>query len=198
MKLAEQSVEEFSLSVASDSPVPGGGTGAAVSAALGASFIVMVARITAGKPEFAARKLDLVRIASDADEARRLFLRLADEDAAAYGRFAAVAKTPSAGEALRGCLKPPLETLEGVSRALLLARELSAAYYQPTASDVGIAALSLEAAARGACLTVHANLKRIKDSVFVTETARNIRSALASAEAVAAEIYLAVKRDVEI
>jgi formiminotetrahydrofolate cyclodeaminase len=212
MMLVEQSVESFSLLLASDSPVPGGGCGAAVSAALGASFIVMVARITAEKHDFAVCgheegcgylcehgcRQELGRIAGKADELRRLFLSLVDRDAAAYARFAAVAGTPDAEAALRGCVAPPLELLAGASSALRLARELSEAYYPPTASDIGIAASSLETAARGAYLTVHANLKHVKDGIFVSETAKKSRATLDRAEAAAAEIYASIKSHVEI
>jgi formiminotetrahydrofolate cyclodeaminase len=241
MTLVEQSVERFSLLLASDSPVPGGGCGTAVSAALGASFIVMVARITSAKPEFAERRSSLARIADEADGLRRLFLSLVDRDAAAYARFAAAAgkyrePPPSTaglcheprmpdvftgagaqslrprGEcyrgaafgrrlslqtALRGCVAPPLEMLETAVSALRLAEELSEAYYPPTASDIGIAALSLETAARGAYLTVHINLKHLKDGVFVREMSEKSRVLIDRAEAAASEIYASVKSRVE-
>jgi glutamate formiminotransferase/formiminotetrahydrofolate cyclodeaminase len=212
MKLTEQNLEDFSLLLASDSPVPGGGSGAALAGALGASYVVMVARITAGKHDSAVCGREqgcgylcergcgqeLGRIANKADELRRLFLRLVDEDAAAYGRFAAAKETPAADAALRGCVEPPLELLKGACSALLLAQELAVSYYPPTASDVGIAALNLETAARGAYLTVHINLKHLKDNAFVAETAKKSRAILDRAEAVAAELYTAVKNHVEI
>jgi glutamate formiminotransferase/formiminotetrahydrofolate cyclodeaminase len=194
MKLMEQSLEGFSRLLAAGSPMPGGGSGAAVIAALGASFIVMVARISSDKPEFAERRTRLVRIADEADELRRLFLSLADKDSAAYARFVEAAGTPDAEAALRGCVAPPLEMLEGASSALRLARELSEAYYPPTASDIGIAALSLETAARGAYLTMHTNLKALKDSVFVREISEKSRLLIDSAETAASEIYDLVKR----
>jgi formiminotetrahydrofolate cyclodeaminase len=197
MMLVEHSVEDFSFMLASDSPVPGGGSGAAVSAALGASFIVMVARITRDKPEFAESGPNLDRIAVEADGLRRLFLTLVDRDAAAYARFAAVAGTPDAEAALRDCVAPPLEMLDSAAQALRLARELSEAYYPPTASDIGIAALSLETAARGAYLTVHTNLKHLKDGVFVREMSEKSRLLIARAEAVAQEIYDSIKNNVE-
>jgi formiminotetrahydrofolate cyclodeaminase len=211
VKLTEQNLEDFSLLIASGSPVPGGGSGAALTAALGASFIVMVARITAGKHDFAVCGREsgcgylcehgcgqeLGRIAEKADGLRRLFLQLIDEDAAAYGRFAAAKETPAAERALRGCVEPPLRMLEGAGTGLLLAQELSASYYPPTASDIGIAALNLETAAKSAYLTVHINLKHIKDGAFTAGTAKKSRAILDRAEAAAAEIYTSVKKHVE-
>ncbi|MDR1149768.1 MAG: cyclodeaminase/cyclohydrolase family protein [Spirochaetaceae bacterium] len=219
MKLIEQNLEDFSLLIASGSPVPGGGSGAALTAALGASFIAMVARITAGKHDFAVCGREqgcghlcehgcgqeFGRIVDKADKLRRLFLRLVDEDAAAYEHFTAAKETTAAtaaasaaaAEALRGCVEPPLKMLEGAYSGLLLAQELAAAYYPPTASDIGIAALNLETAARGAYLTVHINLKHIKDGAFAVETAKKSRAILDRAEAAAAEIYASVKKYVE-
>jgi formiminotetrahydrofolate cyclodeaminase len=211
MKLTEQNLENFSLLLASDSPVPGGGSGAALAGALGASYVAMVARITAKKHEFAVCGREegcgylcehgcgpeLGRVADKADGLRRLFLRLVDEDAAAYGRFAAAKETPAADAALRGCVEPPLEMLKGACSALLLAQELSASYYPPTASDIGIAALNLETAARGAYLTVRINLKHSKDSAFAAETSKQSGALLARAEAIAGELYAAVRNHVE-
>jgi formiminotetrahydrofolate cyclodeaminase len=198
MKLIERSIEVFSDMLASDSPTPGGGTASALTASLGAGFIAMVARITAGKPDFTGEGERLLRLAREADRLRRLFLRLVDEDSAAYQRFAAAAaETGAAERELRACVEPPLELLEGICEALRLARELSGRYYLPAASDVGLAALTLETAARGAALTVNINLKHIKDRVFAAGASSKSRRLLDEAEAVSKEIYGQVKSYVE-
>ena len=196
-KLVDQTLESFSGLLASASPTPGGGTCAALSAALGVSFILMVSRITAEKPEFTDVGDRLRRIAGEAEGLRRFFLRLVDEDSAAYERFAAAGPGEEAA-ALRGCIRPPLELLEGSVASLRLALELSDRYYRPTASDVGMAALTLETAARGAYLTVGINLK--SGGLDVEEAAgyrAKSRSLLAEAEALSKEIYDAVNTCVE-
>jgi formiminotetrahydrofolate cyclodeaminase len=183
--------------LASDSPTPGGGTASALTASLGAGFIAMVARITAGKPDFTGEGERLLRLAREADRLRRLFLRLVDEDSAAYQRFASAVKTGPAERELRACVEPPLELLEGAVEALRLARELSVCYYLPTASDIGLAVLTLETAARGAVLTVNINLKHIKDGVFAAGASSKSRRLLDEAESLSKEIYGKAKRNVE-
>ena len=200
VKLVDRTLENFSGLLASPSPTPGGGSCSALNALLGASFIAMVARITAEKPGFADTGGGLLRLASEAEESCRLFLRLVDEDSSAYERFAAA----GAGDgeevmaALHGCVRPPLELLEGAVAALRLARELSASYYPPTASDVGIAALNLKAASRGAYLTVCVNLKSgCLDGAEAAGYRERGRALLEEAETLSREIYGAVRKRVE-
>ena len=196
MKLTGLTLESFNGLLASPSPTPGGGSCSALNALLGASFIAMVARITAEKPDFAGAAPALLRLAIQAEESCRLFLRLVDEDSAAYERFAAAGAGDAA--ALRGCVRPPLELLEGAVAAIRLARELSARYYPPTASDVGIAALNLETAARGAYLTVCVNLKSgCLDGAEAAGYRERGRALLEEAETLSREIYGAVRKRVE-
>jgi formiminotetrahydrofolate cyclodeaminase len=197
MKLTEQSLENYSVMLATGSPVPGGGTGAALTAALGASLITMAARITKEKPGFTEHEENLERIADNADKLRSAFLSLVDKDAAVYQQYTMAAGTTAEPDALRCCVEPPLEMLEHTATALRLARQLAAAYYPPVASDIGIAALNLEAAAKGALLTIYANLKHIKDKTFVTETLEKSRSLLASAETDAAALYALTRSHIE-
>lgn len=196
VKLVDRTLENFSGLLASPSPTPGGGSCSALNALLGASFIAMVARITAEKPGFADTGGGLLRMAGEAEALRRLFLRLVDEDSSAYERF--VAAGPGDAAALRGCVRPPLELLEGAAAALRLARELSARYYRPTASDVGIAALNLETAARGAYMTVCVNLKGGGlDEAEAADYRAKGGALLAEAETLSKEILNAVRGHTE-
>jgi formiminotetrahydrofolate cyclodeaminase len=201
MKLTGLTLEKFGEMLASSSPTPGGGTCSALNALLGASFIAMTARISAGKEDFSGEEQTLVRIADEAEKLRSVFLRLVDEDSAAYERFAAAKTGAEAEAALRGCLKPPFELLEASARALKLERELLGRYYLPTASDLGIAALNLETASRGAYLTVNINLRCGKGGAFTSEDAlsyrQKSRALLDEAETLSKEIYDSVKNHVE-
>jgi formiminotetrahydrofolate cyclodeaminase len=198
MRLVDQTLESFSGALASASPTPGGGTCSALNALVGASFIAMVAGITVEKPDFTDAKPELRRIMDEAEKLRRLFLRLIDEDSAAYERFASAKSGEEAAAALRACVRPPFELLEGAAAALRLAGRLSVRYYPPTASDVGIAALNLETACRGAYLTVSINLKGTgADGEEEAEYRKRSRALLAEAEALSKEIYGAVRRHVE-
>ncbi len=52
MKLSEHTLRAFIHELASDSPAPGGGSVAALAAALGAALTAMVARLTVGKEKY--------------------------------------------------------------------------------------------------------------------------------------------------
>ena len=127
---------------------------------------------------------------------RAELLGLVDEDTAAdNGIMAARGHTT---EALRNALKTAVETpfriLHASLAALDLARRLSENYYVGTASDLALAALNLEAAARGAYLTVRINLNHIGDAYagdaeYVLHHGRESAERLAAAEAIAQGIY---------
>jgi formiminotetrahydrofolate cyclodeaminase len=52
-RLLDHTVSQFARRLASSDPTPGGGSAAALCAALGASLVAMVARLNAGRPEYA-------------------------------------------------------------------------------------------------------------------------------------------------
>jgi formiminotetrahydrofolate cyclodeaminase len=84
----EQPLEQFLDRLASDEPAPGGGSVAAVTAAMAAGLVAMAARLSAARVDNADG------IAEAADGIRRRALTLADEDAAAYGRVLAAYRRP--------------------------------------------------------------------------------------------------------
>ncbi|GHV84235.1 hypothetical protein AGMMS50212_15750 [Spirochaetia bacterium] len=62
-------------------------------------------------------------------------------------------------------------------------------FYRPTASDLGLAALSLETAARGAYLTIKINLKRITDKQYLKKNKAESKRLLKLAEKLSSKIY---------
>ncbi|GHV31319.1 hypothetical protein AGMMS4952_19820 [Spirochaetia bacterium] len=176
MKLIEQTIGLYSDLLAADFPTPGGGSTAALNGVLGCSFIMKIARITLKKGKAAGNTALLRRIIDEAESLRQELLGLVDDDTEAYnGIMAALAAPQSTAdeqgrqrERLRGALKAaieiPLRILQTSLAALDLAWQLSENYYAGTASDLALAALNLEAAARGAYLTVRINLNHLSDT----------------------------------
>ncbi|QLQ08169.1 MAG: cyclodeaminase/cyclohydrolase family protein [Anaerolineae bacterium] len=93
------SLTEFSDALAADSAAPGGGSTAAIVAALAASLTAMVARLTVGRPKYAAVDRDMQRIIAAADP-----LRLQAADAGhhrcriLHGRYRRVSSTQRDGK----------------------------------------------------------------------------------------------------
>ncbi len=173
-RLVDHSLRSFSDELASDRPVPGGGSASAFAGALGAALAAMVARIAAKK---APGEHD--GFISEVDDLRADLLRLVDDDSAAYAGVAAAMKLPKGSDAekrerservqaaLLGAARVPLE-IARTSRRLLETCERGAALAPAAAaSDVGVAALMAEAALRGAALNVMINLASLKDAAHV-------------------------------
>jgi len=129
-------------------PAPGGGSAAAMNAAMGAGLITMAVNFTLGKPKYARFEAELKRILSKSEKLKSDFLGLVDLDVIAY----------RSGDA-RKALDVPLMLArlcgEGVKLCLPLARKCN----PNLITDVGIAAVFLESAYVSACFNVEINLK---------------------------------------
>lgn len=191
-RLVDRTLRAFSDDLASDAPVPGGGSAAAYAAALGAGLAAMVARIAVKKAPDDTGLRDYI---AEVDDLRADFLRLVDDDSAAYARVADAMKLPKATDeekkarserlqtALLGASRVPLEVAK-TSRRLLDAcdRGLEKA---PSAaiSDLGVGALMAEAALRGAAMNVMINLASLKDHEQVKALSEDLERALDGADA---------------
>jgi len=178
---AELPLEKFLDALASDAPTPGGGTAAAASGAMGASLAQMVAVLTLSKEKYAASH-DAVRPIAEAGElARAAFLDLAREDSQAYDEVVAARRAPKDTDAEkaararriavanRTAAEVPMRTARAAVRLLEALPELAEKGNPNAASDVGAAALLLDACVEGALLNVGINLSGIEDSTFVAE-----------------------------
>src|SRR5262245_12286986 len=90
-RLIDRTLRSFSEDLGSERPVPGGGSAAAYAGALGAALCAMVLRIAAKKSEQPLGD----RIA-ELDNLRNDFLRLVDDDSAAFSRVSEAMKLPRA------------------------------------------------------------------------------------------------------
>jgi formiminotetrahydrofolate cyclodeaminase len=189
MALRELSLEEFTAVLASPAATPGGGSASAVSGALAASLVAMVARNTAANPGFTDRAATLEDIASDADGLRRELVGLVDEDAAAFERVMAAFRLPKETAELKearsreiqagyeGAVGPPLRVCRHALEILTLALRAAELGNPNAVSDVGVAALLAASALEGAALNVEINLGSIKDETFRDESSKTVQAA---------------------
>jgi glutamate formiminotransferase/formiminotetrahydrofolate cyclodeaminase len=189
-RLIERTLRAFSDDLSADSPVPGGGSAAAYAGAMGAALAAMVGRISIKKQH----SEELQSFIEETDNLRSDFLRLVDDDSAAYARVAAALKLPRTTEeekkerqerlqaALLAASRVPLEVAE-TARRLLDACERGVASASPmTASDIGVGALMAETALRGAALNVMINLASVKDSAQVKVLSEHLDRAVDGSE----------------
>jgi methenyltetrahydrofolate cyclohydrolase len=195
---ANLTVGQFVERLSSSEPAPGGGAASAAAAALGASLISMVAALSTGKPKYSAYEATLARCDSVGHELAAEFLRLADRDAEAYAAYSAALKLPRETDeqgaarraaiqgAARGAAEAPWECVRACARLAVAAEALAGRSNVNAASDVLVAALLGEAAARGAAENVLINLPATGDERYAETMRGRVDAALHEIAAAAA------------
>lgn len=179
-------VAGFLQALGSSAPTPGGGAASALVGAVGAALAEMVARLTTGRPKFAAVQERVQGLLDGTLALRAELLRLMDEDAHAYAEVAAayklakgtdeqrVAREVAIQRALGAAMQPPLGIMEQSCQVLVLTAELAEIGNPTVASDAGCAAILAEAAVRAAGLNVLANVVLLRDTRVVEDTRRRV------------------------
>ena len=205
-KLVNRPLPELLAEFASAGPTPGGGSAAALTAAVGLSLVAMVARMprtkhgtdedrqsprrrpAGGRAPRAARALDLV-----------------DDDAAAYDAVVAAYRKPKATEdqkverrsaieaALRGAAEVPLEVMRSCRAGVGAALEAARTGNPSASSDVGVAVELLGAALRSAALNVvRVNLSSLTETGYVDAVADETSRLESTAAQLAGEVRAAL------
>jgi len=181
MQLIDHTIKDFSALLASEAPAPGGGSTAALEGALGASLLKMVGHLTAGRKKYEEHEGFISGLIEEAEKIRIEFLKVIDEDTHAYNQVSAVFEMPkdtdeekaarkaAMQEGLKACTKPPYKMMVLCEKALDIATQAMGKTNTNAASDFGVAALSLKAAAQGAWLNVLINIGGIEDVEFADE-----------------------------
>ncbi len=197
-------LEAFVRRLASAEPVPGGGSASAIAASLGASLVAMVAVLSEGRPKYAAHAVMHAVMGARGRELADRFLTLADEDAAAYGAFSAAMKLPKETEvdraarsvALRAAAltaaEVPLRCVEACRDLVIAAEALAGRSNVNASSDLVVASLLAEAAARGGAANVLVNLPSIGDEAAAKRLTLRVDGLLGEVERLAGATRQAV------
>ena len=180
MKLADMTVTQFVDTVASDAPAPGGGSVAALAGSIGAALTAMVGNLTQGRKKYAQYADFAAQVEQKGNELKTQLLDVMDRDTEAFMLVSNAFAMPKATDeekaarsaaiqaGLKACTKTPMEMMELCAKAARLATDFSEnGFNDSSASDLGVAFLSLSAAIRGAWLNVLINIGSIKDEAFV-------------------------------
>lgn len=203
-KFKNYTVEDFIAEAASDSPAPGGGSVAALVAALGAALGEMVYNLTKDKKSFAelseenktAVKADYTALSTLHAE----LVDLIDEDTVAFNTFMDALRLPKETEeeiAVRKeamanaaivSMQVPLDTA-GKSLQILKHMGSLARYGNKNCiSDAGVGAYLARASVESAVMNVRINIPSVKDEEIARQAEKSCEKYLEEAEALCEEI----------
>jgi len=189
--LPSTSIADYLAAIAAATPTPGGGSAAALTAAMGAALVEMVAGLSLAKGE--GEHSALQRAARErATAARSELLSLAEEDATAFSAFMHALKLPKSSareqetrtatisSAAQRAAEVPLATLRAAVAVADAAQTLAERSLFSAASDLAVAARFARAAGESAAENVEANLPYIEDAETRASLARQAEAALNS------------------
>jgi formiminotetrahydrofolate cyclodeaminase len=181
MNYKEESLKRYLDDLAAKLPAPGGGSAAALTAAMGVSLISMVVNFTLGKPKYAQYENELKGVLEKSEKLREEFLNLVDKDVTAYQ-----------SKNLRDALGVPFMVARLCFEGIKLCPGLIKKGNINLISDVAVAAVLLESAFISAGFNVEINLKSLGDE----KVAKPIRKELAQKQNSVKKIRLQMEEKV--
>ncbi|MBE6064798.1 cyclodeaminase/cyclohydrolase family protein [Clostridium cochlearium] len=184
--LKDMTIKEFIYETASDSPAPGGGSIAALSAASAAALIEMVANLTIGKKGYEEVEEEMKELKGVAAEYKEKFINYIDEDSDSFNKIMDAFKMPKnteeekkartkvIQEGFKGAATVPLNVAKDAFELLALAEKVIEKGNQNAVTDGAVAAMSARTAVHSALYNVKINLGSIKDEEFVNTTKKKI------------------------
>ena len=156
MSYKDETLKKYLDDLAAKLPAPGGGSAAALTAALGISLISMAVNFTIGKPKYANFEEELKTILEKSEKLKEEFLRLVDLDVVAYE-----------SKNIRDALDVPFMVCRLCFETIKLCLPLIKKGNINLISDVAVAAILLESAFAAAYFNVEINLKSIDDKKLI-------------------------------
>ena len=185
--LANMNIKDFLDKTASSDPVPGGGSVAALSAAVAGALTEMVAGLTIGKKKYVEVEEEMKEVQKAALEFRNKFVDDIDRDSDAFNEVMAAFKLPKETDEEKAKRKEAIQ--EGTKKASLVPLDVAKDAFkimgiiekvvvkgnQNAVTDGAVAAMMARTAVLSALYNVKINLGSIKDEAFVEKLTKEVQ-----------------------
>jgi formiminotetrahydrofolate cyclodeaminase len=194
MRFGSERLADLLASFQSPDPTPGGGSASALSGAVGASLLVMVAGLPKPRTKTDEHLQQLASARAQCLTISNRLTLLMDRDSEAYELVVAAFRLPKGSdedkasrssriqEALRAATEAPLDVMRACAEAMDVAVIVAAMGNANASSDVQVALELLSAGLRGAKWNVAINLESIKDRAYTEGTRQEAERLEAGAE----------------
>jgi len=185
--LIDHKVTEYLEKAAAGTAVPGGGSVAALNAALAAGLTEMVANLTIGKKGYEEVEEEMIALAGKASQLRNKLSAAIDQDADAYTEVMAAYRLPKTTDeetalrkqkiqdAIKHAARVPLEVARNALAVIELAGQAIRKGNKNAASDGAVAAMNARTGALAAIYNVKINLGSINDDIFVDKLTQEVK-----------------------
>jgi len=185
--LSELTIKEFLEKIASEFPTPGGGSAAALSAALAASLTEMAANLTIGKKGYDDVEGEMKVVTQDALRLKSDLVAAIDKDSNAYNDVMTAINLPGNSEAekhhreekiqsgLKQATLAPMAVAEDAIQVMELAGKTVTKGNKNTITDGAVGVMMAKTAVLSALYNVKINLRTIKDKAFIDEISKQVK-----------------------
>ena len=203
--IKDMTIQAFLDGLASKTSTPGGGGAAAVSGAMGAALISMVANFTIGKKGFEDVDVECKEMLAKSEELRSKLTDAIKDDVDVFDRVMASYGMPKDSDeeksarsteiqaALKEATDVPLECARLCKEVINLSQSVAEKGNINVISDAGVAVLAGYAGLRSAALNVYINIGGIKDKEFTDDRRQNLELLLDGMDVLKEDIYELVK-----
>ena len=198
-QLVSMSLAAFSSEVASEKPVPGGGSTSAYAVALAASLVSMVSRLTLKKAEYKKFWPPVNEILAEGENLRMQSLKFVDRDAESFDSLMKAYRLPKETDSdkqarskaiqmgLKDAAQVPLETAGFAAQTVKAAKRLAEFANINALSDIRTAVFLAKAGLQGAGANVLTNLNGIKEADYRKEIEQKLNAMESQVEKDASE-----------
>lgn len=170
----DRPLREYLDDLAAKKTTPGGGSAAALTAALGTSLVSMAANFTIGKSEYKNVESKVSLILAQVRKFDSELRALIEEDIEAYKKLSNAIREYDGADAKLGVFykaaaRPPFLVSEIAVKCMKLCRELSECGNKNLVTDIAMAAILFEAAFFSAKFNIYVNLKYIDDMEYIAK-----------------------------